>query len=228
MRHAAICFLGKSGSGKSTCADWLAKKHDARVFSFATPLKKIVKDGLGLRDKEARLGPGPYSSDHYIHGFAHTPRRYLEQFGEAFAKHLGKRVFVNALEDRILSDMECLFSNREYEQPPRRIYVIDDVRFPEEVKWIKNELSVYMDTYLIKLVKLGASEGGPESDKVADSDDYEKDLYDTIAAPESPRANKLLLRLEDVLDRITMPYLFPPLASKDSCLCNQGETDGNK
>lgn len=50
-----LAIIGKMGSGKSTCADYLHKKHNFKILSFGEPVKKYAKEIFNDTTKNRKL-----------------------------------------------------------------------------------------------------------------------------------------------------------------------------
>lgn len=50
-----LAIIGKMGSGKSTCADYLNKNHNFKILSFGGPVKKYAKEIFNDDTKNRKL-----------------------------------------------------------------------------------------------------------------------------------------------------------------------------
>ena len=50
-----LAIIGKMGSGKSTCADYLNKNHNFKILSFGGPVKKYAKEIFNDTTKNRKL-----------------------------------------------------------------------------------------------------------------------------------------------------------------------------
>tara|TARA_B110000977_G_C10984369_1_gene457370 strand:- start:141 stop:665 length:525 start_codon:yes stop_codon:yes gene_type:complete len=50
-----LAIIGKMGSGKSTCAEYLNKNHDFKILSFGGPVKKYVQEIFNDTTKNREL-----------------------------------------------------------------------------------------------------------------------------------------------------------------------------
>ena len=50
-----LALIGKMGSGKSTCADYLNKNHNFKILSFGEPVKKYAKEIFNDTTKNRQL-----------------------------------------------------------------------------------------------------------------------------------------------------------------------------
>ena len=106
-----IGLYGAAGSGKDTAAARLVSAHDFTRFAFADPLKDLAS-AIGWDGEKDEAG-----------------RKLLQDLGHNGREILGANVWVDALERNVFA----LLGN---EWPWRNI-VVTDVRYPNEVAWVK-------------------------------------------------------------------------------------------
>lgn len=126
-----VGILGKKGSGKSTVARYLVRRHKFVRMSFATPLKKMLTRGLGLprkftTDPTLKEGPNPLLNHK-------TPRYAMQTLGYEWGRqYLGEDFWVKHLANRM---------------PKDRNIVIDDVRFDNEVQWLQTQNATFIHIF---------------------------------------------------------------------------------
>ena len=127
-----IGLVGFIGSGKNTVGDVLADKYSFKKFAFADILKDTVSVMFGWRrellegdtdeSREFREKVDPFWSARFDEDV--TPRMILQKMGtEAGRDVFHEDFWVHALEKRIQNEKNV---------------VITDVRFPNEVKFIRD------------------------------------------------------------------------------------------
>jgi hypothetical protein len=130
-----IGICGFIGSGKDTAADYLVGFHGFRRDSFAGTLKDAVASVFGW-DRELIEGRTPEARawrEQVDEWWAHrlgmpnlTPRWILQQWGtEVCRQHFHDDIWIAALEARLAKRSDHT--------------VISDVRFPNEIKAIRNQ-----------------------------------------------------------------------------------------
>ena len=118
-----IGFSGRAGSGKTTAAEHLALTHSFKRVSFADPLREMLY-GLGV-SYDVMRGPGKELPHADLLG--QTPRHALQTLGTEWGrKCMGEDFWVG------IAEREIHFHRRLGNR-----VVIDDVRFPNEVKMIR-------------------------------------------------------------------------------------------
>lgn len=146
-----IGIAGNAGSGKNTFADILTKRHAFVQVAFADPLKRIVRDVYQFSQEQlwgpsdCRNAPDPrYPRPD---GTCLSPREALQTLGTEWGRNcypqtwtdLCIRVCKKLLERATTYDYSTnlgLYDARE--ESYKRGVVITDVRYPNEVKAIKD------------------------------------------------------------------------------------------
>lgn len=122
-----IGFLGKAGVGKTTAANFLAKRFGGQVFSLASPLKLMIKELMGFTDGQV-YGDAKNDIDAR---YGATPRDFMQRLGEAARHHLYENVWVDVL----LSSVDS-FQDQCFKLDRARPAFVDDVRYKNEVSMI--------------------------------------------------------------------------------------------
>jgi hypothetical protein len=131
MKKRIVAIIGKAGSGKDTLADMFVKDGFVKL-SMADPLKRGCQMFFGFSE-EALWG----SSEH------RTPmvREVLQKIGTDVVRKIDPDAWVKILSRRIVG----LFNGEEDEfgryvlMPDTRGVVIPDIRFPNEVSFVKSQ-----------------------------------------------------------------------------------------
>ena len=119
-----IALLAKAGHGKTTIAKHLEETYGTRTVSLAGPLKRTAQAVMGFSDAQLYGTQAEKEAVDPRYGF--SARTFLQRLGtDGLRTFFGPDVHVNALLRQIA--LEGLAS------PERPTYVIDDVRFPNEV-----------------------------------------------------------------------------------------------
>jgi hypothetical protein len=131
-----VGLCGAIGSGKTTAAMYLIKKHGFWRHRFAQPLKSMLRE-LGLTDEQldGNLKEVP---DHKLLG-GNTPRRAMQLLGTEWGRTLNPNIWVDAWKSYV---DDC----------PNSDVVVDDVRFPNEVDAIRE-----MGGRIIKIERPGGA-----------------------------------------------------------------------
>ena len=129
-----IGIIGLKGSGKDTAGDFLAKEYGFEKQSFANALKDVVSvlfnwdremlEGSTPESREQREIADPWWSEKL--GMTWTPRYALQYMGtDVLRKQFFDGMWVSSVENKIATN-------------PNTDFVITDVRFPNEMKMIKD------------------------------------------------------------------------------------------
>jgi hypothetical protein len=131
-----IGVTGRKFSGKDTIGDYLVKHHGFIRLAYADTLKEALKIVFSFTDEQL-YGEKKETVDEY---WSHTPRELLQSIGtELFRDELPK------LRKNMTSDIWIKAVNRRMIDLRKRGYnrfVVTDVRFPNEVDYIKNSSGV--------------------------------------------------------------------------------------
>jgi hypothetical protein len=143
MNNLIIGLCGKAGSGKTTIAKELAAKYGGWRMSFASPIKAILKDYF-FWDGETKDAKW---------------RKAMQYLGTEFGRTI--------VDDEIwLKHME-----RQISLVADTTIIIDDVRFDNEAKWIKDNGGIVVnvmreESYNLEENKNHASEQGVHIDYI--------------------------------------------------------------
>lgn len=143
-----IGVCGIAGSGKSTAAAAICHALPYWRYSFAGPLKDAVAD-LFMLDRE-QLDVEFYKNQP-TDTWGMTPRQIMQRFGtEAMRKVFDTNFWLIQAEERIKILAAKAVANK-------LCVVIDDVRFPNEIAWIKHYGGNIMYVYRPDLDAIRAS-----------------------------------------------------------------------
>ena len=147
-----IGILGNKNVGKDTVADYLVKTEGFKKLSFATNLKKFVAIMFNWKDNDFSF-ENKEKNDPIWNV---SPRKMLQLLGTEFLREYCKdiidcKINFNDKEETFSYHTKKLFlDNIELFQNGENI-VISDVRFPDELKFIK-----FMNGKIIKLTRNNA------------------------------------------------------------------------
>jgi len=182
-RPLVIGLLGRAGSGKSTVAKHLRDKYQAQIFSFASPLKKLAAELMGFTHSQLYGTQAEKETVDPRYGF--SPRQFMERLGNGAREHLGENVW----RDGAFHAIREHFSGR-CKSLPAALYVIDDVRYPNEAEGIHSAFG----GYIVKLIcpdSVSTSDPNSKTEKCVD--EVPDDVVDlTLSVARSEGAATLL------------------------------------
>lgn len=140
-------LLAEGGHGKSSAAGYLVDKYDARIVSFAGPLKRAAQRVMGFSDEQLYGSQAAKERMDPRYGF--SARTFLQKLGteglrESFWDSIHLDAFSKALE-RIDSQTE---------NSP--LYIVDDCRFVNEALFLAD--TAQHDTWHSAVVKVVCSD----------------------------------------------------------------------
>jgi len=124
---ALIGIAGKARSGKNTMANFIQAEYGGYQYSFAGPLRRMLKAGFGID-----MDNNAYWQDNketVIPAFGKSPRQMMQTLGTEWGRNL-----VNRGIWLILAQQEL------FNRGPGMI--VTDVRFEDEAEWIRNHRGV--------------------------------------------------------------------------------------
>lgn len=113
----SIALVGKAKSGKSTAAQFLVENYGYTRLSFAKALKdcaSLIWGPLDQEDKDAVIQTTP----------PRTLREIYFLLGTEVVRNIDANAWVNIV-------------NRVIDNSPTKLYVVDDVRFPNELETLR-------------------------------------------------------------------------------------------
>ena len=135
-----IGLVGYKGSGKTTVAKILQDSRGYVKIAFADKLKIVAKQIYNLTNEQV-YGP---AKDLVDHRYGITPRFILQRLGTEVCRSIHPDTWVMDLENTIVTRSNI----------KSKCYVIDDVRYPNEVNlvhrlggevWLINRPNIYKD-----------------------------------------------------------------------------------
>lgn len=134
-------LLAKAGHGKTSVANYLKQNYGVKIVSFATPLKRVCKTVMNFSDDQLYGSQAAKEAIDPRYGF--SARTFMQLLGtEGLRKEFGWDIHVKAMFHQLERDDED--RDRDY------VYVIDDMRFENEVRGIVQSDDVF--GYCIKIV----------------------------------------------------------------------------
>jgi len=112
-----IGLTGRAGAGKDTVADILVAEHGFKKYSFAGPLKQALAVVGIVEPADRALKELP------IPGRGYSYRKAAQTLGTEWARNLDSEFWLNLANDKV---------------PDGENWVISDVRFENEVQWVRN------------------------------------------------------------------------------------------
>lgn len=123
-------LLARAGHGKTTVARHLADTCGAEIRPLADPLKRAARNVFGFSD--AQLWGSQADKDAVDPRYGFSARWLLQRLGnEGLREEFGEDIHQRAL----LHGLRRAEQGRPAGAPPR-LYVVDDVRFPDDARFI--------------------------------------------------------------------------------------------
>ncbi len=123
-------LLARSGHGKTTVAQHLVTAYGAEIRSLAGPMKRALQNVFGFSTAQLWGSQADKEATDSRYGF--SPRWLLQRLGTEGLRHeFGDDVHVRALAHALAREE----AGRPAGAPPR-LYVVDDVRFANDARFI--------------------------------------------------------------------------------------------
>lgn len=178
-----IGLAGPAGVGKTTLADELVEKLGYERMSFATALKEFADAMVSTEDVGGISFTAPLTLMDKT-----TARPWLVAIGAGARKAFGEDFWINCFHDRLLNKLEGRWNEVV------RV-VVDDVRYPNEVEYIENELGGFV-TFLRRD---GIKPANPEEERsLAEVEDVVKQWF--IISDDHERCKELFRFSVSVLE----------------------------
>ena len=192
-----VGLLGKAGSGKTTAAKHMEAVYGAQRVSFAKPLKEMAKIIWEFTDEQ--VYGSTESKETWDDRWNMTPRTAMQRLGTSARQWLHPEVWIHAAFNGI---------NTHYAKNPEdRLYVIDDVRFINEVKaindygWTKG----FVAQLVCSDVKSSADASHPSE---AEMDGIDKSLINkTVTSHRTPESVHLKCEIDALMKEDILPLL---------------------
>lgn len=147
-------LLARAGSGKTTVANYLRDNYDAKIVSLASPLKQIAKVVMDFSDDQLYGTQAQKEAIDPRYGF--SAREFLRKLGtEGIRENLGADVLVDALFDRVTKSAALL------EEASNLVFIVDDVRFINEVNRIRKVRSWQSQSIHTAVIKIVCTDAPP-------------------------------------------------------------------
>jgi len=162
-----IGLCGKKFSGKSTFGKYVKDKYNFNIYSFGENLKKALKDIFYFSDDEVNGNKKEIINEYWNL----TPREIMQYFGtelmrENFGNHfpnIGDKIWIKSLEFKLINDIQYNNINK---------IIIDDVRFNNEISWIKSfGLKYNFKTFIININNINLNNIKDNNDNIKDNNE---------------------------------------------------------
>jgi hypothetical protein len=118
-------LLAKAGHGKTTAAKYLQETYGAKIVSLATPLKRCAQKVMAFSDEQ--LYGTQAQKEALDPRYGMSARTFLQRLGtEGLREEFGPNVHIQALVG-LLERLDSVSEDHD-------VFVVDDVRFPNEVE----------------------------------------------------------------------------------------------
>lgn len=160
-----IAFTGRARSGKDTAAAYIANTKRIKTYSFAEPIRAMLRAGFGLTDWHFNAGKELPTE------FGPSPRVMMQTLGTDWGRYM------------INSDVWVQLAQAAYEASNG--LVISDVRFNSEAEWVRRKGGVVIRVLRKDALRVAAhiSEAGIAETLVdfdVSNDGTIQELYDEL------------------------------------------------
>lgn len=191
-----LALLAKAGSGKTTVANYLRDTCDARVVSLATPLKRCAQKVLGFTDEQLWGTQEQKEAPSFTNaaGAPQSARQFLQLLGtEGLRQEFGPNIHLDALVHQI--------QKLDDQSENHRVYVVDDVRFPNEVSYLVQDENFHGACVKIVCSDLPANDNGAHASEALIDRVPEEQLAATVVSSRLAGTDHLIAQLEGALAR---------------------------
>jgi hypothetical protein len=182
-RHRLVALTGEKGSGKGVLARWLAREHGYQIDSFAAPLKRMCTHLMGWTAEQLA---DPVFKETVDPRFGFAPRWFMQHLAtECIRKEFGQDVWSRALVERIgkkIGEADEVDFDENYAKPTWLSFVVDDLRFCNELEWISSSCSLPDVCVLTVRINRG---GRPQTGDlhVSEQEIYKMDVDEELDVP---------------------------------------------
>ena len=134
-----ILFGHKARSGKDTSCDYLVEKYGFKKYSFAGKLKEIACELYGFNNEHLNGKLKEVPTEYSIDGNNLSPRNILQIIGQDQRK--------------IFADVWVKYVLDKIKESSLQRFCISDLRFRNEVEYIKNNIADDIKICCVKLVR---------------------------------------------------------------------------
>jgi hypothetical protein len=202
-------LLARAGHGKTTVARHLVDTRGAEVRSLAGPLKRAVRTVFGLSDDQLWGDQAAKEAIDPRYGF--SARWLLQRLGtEGLRDEFGEDVHLQALLRGLRAEMAARAPD-----VAARLYVVDDVRFPNDARFIAEGGPDFRGAVL-KIVSTDApavGSGGHASEQAIDAVRVE-DVAATVTSSRALGLGHLLGGVDAALLTSAFDGIRPALISR--------------
>lgn len=197
-----VAFLARAGHGKTTAARHLVTQHNARIVSFAGPLKRLAKRLLPLTDEQ--LYGATEVKEAVDPRFGFSSGEFMQRLGEGARQEIRQLVWY----DGAINEIHQLFNASD--DKDNMLFVIDDMRYINEAEAFYND-----DTINSRVIKLTCPDAVSNRDPNHPSEAQvelvpPKFIDHTIISKKSTDSTDLKEKVDAVF-----ATLFPPTHSKE-------------
>ncbi len=174
-----IYFVGKAGSGKTSACNFIIQKYGFYAVKFAAPMYDLANRYIDMKRKDRNL---------------------LQILGTDVGRMLvNKDIWTN----RLLEDIYMIDETRKRLNMSQISYVLDDCRFSNEHKNLKNQgwIGIFLDTLDdVRIKRLSGRDGNVDIELLNHKSETEIDLFKHDLL--SVNANGTIDEMNNEIDKI--------------------------
>jgi len=191
-----VAILAKAGHGKTTTANYLRDNYGAQIVSLAGPLKRCAQTVMGFSDSQLYGTQAEKEAIDPRYGM--SPRTFLQKLGtEGLRNEFGQDVHVRAL-------LREIRRRHDDSDGAQEVYVVDDVRFQNEVSAIANSEDHH--GACLRVVCTDAPPSGEHASETAIDRVYSEQIAATVISSRAQGVEHLISEFERAL---RLPALAP-------------------